>query len=93
MPVPVGAGAGFCIYLYKVKDTHAMEDLHECLSTIINMVLSVQVYYYSDINIANFKGMFLYALSSFLPFILDYFQRMNFVYQICYSQYRLWEEQ
>nr|DAY90026.1 MAG TPA: hypothetical protein [Caudoviricetes sp.] len=28
--------------------------MHECLSTIINMVLSVQVYYYSDINIANF---------------------------------------
>lgn len=47
--------------------------MHECLSTIINMVLSVQVYYYSDINIANFKRYFLHVLNTFLLFILDYF--------------------
>lgn len=45
---------GFLLFLHKVKDTHAIY-LHECLSTIINMVLSVQVYYYSNKNIANFK--------------------------------------
>ena len=71
-------GAVF-LYINIKSKRHPSNYLHECLSTIINMVLSVQVYYYSDINIANFIRYFLHVLSSFLPLILDYFHLMHFV--------------
>nr|DAF04614.1 MAG TPA: hypothetical protein [Bacteriophage sp.] len=66
---------------------HPRKYLHECLSTIINMVLSVEVYYYKEKNIANFKrsffrhskkylwSIFYYLLKNigFIKFIVLYF--------------------
>jgi len=51
--VPVGAGA---VFLYSKK--HPYKYLHECFSTIINMVLSIETYYYKEKNIAILKKRF-----------------------------------
>lgn len=52
---------GFLI-LGIVKDTHTI-CLYECLSTVINTVLSVQVYYYNKKNITTIR--------------MDYFNHFN----------------
>lgn len=59
--------------------------LYECLSTIISMVLSVEVYYYMMKIITTFIiGFFEYFNSKSLE-LFDYIIENSVVYQICYT--------
>lgn len=84
-------------FIFVYSKRHPYKYLHECLSTIINMVLSVQVYYYITKIITTLKMVFFNAFNeyfliacsehsySFFNFFYIYYQYMinNIYYKLC----------